>query len=178
MRVIVLACAALTLTACDSGSVPPPGQEPLRASTPQVANDEVKLRADGLVAGPEAFYYAAGQNEVVTAIAKALGEEGTEASNAECGAGPMTFVSFGQSLTINFQSGSLVGWTQSDMDEKVSVVGDLAIGLDRAAAAKVDGFAPVAEGTMGEEFSVGQIGGFIEGDKVAMLYAGKQCFFR
>jgi hypothetical protein len=136
------------------------------------------LRGDGLIAGPEAFYYAAGQREVVTAVEQALGIKGTESSNEECGAGPMSFVAFGQSLTVNFQKGSLVGWTHGEADPKVSVAGDLAIGLDRAAANDVDAFAPFAESTLGEEFSAGKLGGFIEDDKVAMLYAGKQCFFR
>ena len=143
-----------------------------------MAEDEVELRADGLVAGPEAFYYAAGQREVTMALEQALGEAGQEATNEECGVGPMTFVSFKQGLTVNFQKGSLVGWSQSDTDEKVSVVGELEVGLDRLSTAQVDGFTTISNGSMGEEFSVGRIGGFIEGDAVAILYAGKQCFFR
>ena len=94
MRRLFAITAVLALAACDSGSVPPPGQEPLRASKPQVAENEVVLRAEGLVAGPEAFYFSAGKNEVEAALTAALGEPVERSENAECGIGPMEFTEY------------------------------------------------------------------------------------
>ena len=179
MRTIALALAVITLGACDSGDVPPPGQEPLRASTPQVAADEVVLRGEGLVAGAEAFYFAAGENEVRTALAGVLGKAESDASNDECGAGPMTFVGYPGRLTVNFQDGRLVGWTLFEGGDRISVESDIQVGTPSDTAVEVDGFTRVDDSTLGEEFSIGpNIGGFIEADKVSMLYAGTQCFFR
>ncbi len=49
----------------------------------------------------------------------------------------------------------------------------------RAIVEAAPGFAKVEASTLGEEFALGQnIGGFIAGDKVEMLYGGTQCFFR
>ncbi len=179
MRVVIIAAAALTLAACDSGEVPAPGQEPLRPSTPQVAADEIELRADGLVAGPEAFYFAAGQKEVESAVEKVLGIAPDRSTNAECGAGPIQLTRFGDDLALNFQDGSLVGWTAYAADDSVQIVGDVQVGTARADASQAKGFKPFTESTLGEEFSLGdRIGGIVEDDAVSLMYAGTQCFFR
>ncbi|MEO1488676.1 MAG: aspartate-semialdehyde dehydrogenase [Pseudomonadota bacterium] len=177
---------ALALTACDSSGVPPPGQEPLRASSPQVEMDAVELRRDGLVAGPEAFYFAAGQNEVETALTSTLGEVLERSDNQECGGGPLEFVRFQGGLAVHFQRGSLVGWNISLPDEaseavaqRVQVVGDVQVGTSKADAIEADGFRLLPDSTLGEEFTLGDaMGGFMQDARVTMLYAGAQCFFR
>ncbi|MDY7099088.1 MAG: aspartate-semialdehyde dehydrogenase [Pseudomonadota bacterium] len=183
MRAILAGMACLAIAACDSGGVPPPGQEPLRASAPQVEADAVELRADGLVAGTEAFYFAAGQREVETALTAVLGEPETTTQNKECGAGPLSFTAFPGGLSVHFQNGSLAGWNVSTPDQPIEsdikVVGDVQIGTQRSDAQEADGFAMLEGSTLGEEFSLGdRMGGFIEGDTVTMLYSGTQCFFR
>ena len=177
MRGLLVVTGSLLLVACDNG-VPPPGQEPLRESSPQVAVNEVELRRDGLVAGAEAFYFAAGENEVTAALSRAIGEPEGQSTNEECGAGPMSIAVFPGGLRVNFQRGSLVGWTQLEPSETISVVGDVQVGSDREVASGADSYAAIEGSTLGEEFSLGQIGGLIEEDKVSILYAGKQCFFR
>jgi len=174
--VVVGACA---LAACDSNSVPPPGQEPLRASTPQAAEDEVVLRAQGLIAGPEAFYFSAGQNEVETALTAVLGEPVDRSENPECGTGAMAFTEYPGGFIVNFQAGNLVGWNTSDKLGATRLVGDVQVGSTRAEAEKADGFTAIPASTLGDEFALGNsMGGFFEGDNVVMLYAGAQCFFR
>ncbi len=179
MRGSIILAAALALASCDSGEVPPPGQEPLRSSTPQVAADEVELRADGLAAGSEAFYFAAGQAEVEAAVEQVLGVAPERTTNEECGAGPMQLTRFGDDLTLNFQNGSIVGWTAYAADDDIKVVGNVQVGTVRAEAVQAKGFKPLPESTLGEEFSLGdRIGGIIDGDAVSLMYSGTQCFFR
>jgi hypothetical protein len=188
MRLALLMLAgALALTGCDSGKVPSPaerqqGTVPLQA----VAAKVVELRGQGLSAGPEAFFFAAGQAEAEAALTRALGAPLRKGDNPECGAGPIAFTDFAGGLTAHFQDGRLVGWNwhlarDGDLPGSgtVKLAGDVQLGSARTAVQAAPGYAPVEGSTLGEEFALGeQIGGFVEGDKVAMLYAGTQCFFR
>jgi hypothetical protein len=185
--VILAAAAALALTGCDSGEVPSP-TERLQGEVPPkaVAANVVELRGEGLSAGPEAFFFAAGQTEVEAALAKALGPVLRTGSLAECGAGPMTFTDFAGGLTAHFQEQRLVGWNwhlaqDGDLPGSgtVNLAGDIQLGSPRTALVAASGFALVEGSTLGEEFALGSnIGGFVKADKVEMLYAGTQCFFR
>ncbi|MEO1730681.1 MAG: aspartate-semialdehyde dehydrogenase [Pseudomonadota bacterium] len=179
MRVALIAAAILALAACDSGSVPPPGQEPLRSSTPQVAEDEVELRGQGLVAGTEAFYFAAGRNEIESATTPILGEPIDVSENFECGSGEMQFTEYSNGLILNFQRGNLVGWNSRDGSGASRAVGDVQVGMLLGDAMAVPGFQLIEDSTLGAEFTLGNaMGGFLEDGKVVMLYAGAQCFFR
>ena len=179
--------AALALTACDSGEVPSPAERQQgEAVQAPVAANVVELRAEGLAAGAEAFYFAAGQKEVEAALARALGPVLRSGENPECGAGTVAYADFAGGLTVHFQEGRLVGWNwrmAQDGDPAASgtlrLAGDVQVGTPRAEAEAAPGFAKVEGSTLGEEFALGaKIGGFIEGDKVSMLYAGIQCFAR
>jgi hypothetical protein len=188
MRASFLALAgALALAGCDSGDVPSPAERQQGEPAPaQVAANAVELRGDGLSAGAEAFYFAAGQQEVETALGTALGKPLRSGENAECGAGPITFTDFAGGLTAHFQQGRLVGWTwhaPQDGDApaigSVKLPGTVQVGSARAVIEAAPGFSKVEGSTLGEEFALGSnIGGFIKGDVVEMLYAGTQCFFR
>jgi hypothetical protein len=187
LRALLALAGALVLAGCDSGAVPSPSEREAGLSGQQpVAADVVELRAQGLVAGPEAFYFAAGQKEVETALARVLGAPLRSGSNPECGAGPVHFTDFPGGLTAHFQQGRLVGWNwhlAQDGDTPargtVKLAGTVQLGMARSLVEAAPGFAPVAGSTLGEEFALGEaIGGFIAGDAVEMLYAGTQCFFR
>lgn len=175
---------AVALTSCDSGQVPSPADR-LAGDVPLDVVDEglVALHGQGLVAGAESFYFAAGQNEVETAITTVLGEAGTTNTIEECGAGPMSMTSFPGELTVNFQEGSLVGWNLGTAPEgegvKIEVDSDAAIGMSVENLAKATGYAPIEGSTLGEEFALSNtMGGFVDKGAVSMLYAGTQCFFR
>ncbi len=180
MRATALVITLLALASCDSGEVPTPTEAAqLRPSSPQIAANEVVLRGEGLTAGSEAFYFAAGEAEVRAALTSALGNPESEGPNEECGAGPMLFVNYPGELTVNFQEGRLIGWNLSESGEQIRVEGDVQVGTSADEAETASGFATMTESTLGDEFSVGQhIGGFIEEGSVEMLYAGTQCFFR
>lgn len=185
---LALGCAlALALAGCDSGTVPSPAERQHAQAAPRaVAANEVELHGEGLSAGAEAFYFAAGQKEVETGIAAALGAPLRTGSNSECGAGPITFTDFAGGLTVHFQQGRLVGWNWHQVQDgdapaigTVRLSGKVQVGSPRAVVAAAPGFAPVDGSTLGEEFALGgRIGGFIAGEAVEMLYAGTQCFFR
>ena len=185
----VAACVAAfaVLAACDSGTVPNPAEAERPPSGAVVAANEVDLRGDGLAAGPEAFYFAAGRSEVEQAVARALGTPTGRSSNAECGAGTLDFTDFPGGFAVHFKDDRLVGWNWrllQDGDESAQGVlrlssSDVKVGSTRSLAEQAQGFAPITASTLGEEFSIGSsVGGFIENDAVAMLYAGTQCFFR
>lgn len=179
MRRGLIVFGVIALAACGDSGVPPPGQEPLRASAPQVAENEVVLRGQGLIAGAEGFYFSAGRNEVEAALAPILGEPTERSANAECGAGAMEFTEYPGGFIVNFQRGNLVGWNSTDTKGSTRVVGDVQIGTLREAAQDADGFAVIEDSTVGDEFALGDtMGGFFEDDRVVMLYAGTQCFFR
>ena len=187
MRIAALGLALIGLAACDSGQVPPPSQQQeLRAPSPSVEANAVELRGDGLSAGTEAFYFAAGKSEVEMALAKVLGEASNSGENLECGAGPMQYTDFPGGVTANFQDGSLVGWIwrmpqdgDAVSDIEISIPGEVQLGTSAAEAEAANGFDLIEDSTLDGEFSLGdKMGGFVEGEEVSMLYAGVQCFFR
>lgn len=188
MRLAFLALTgALALAGCDSGTVPSPVERQAgEAVSSPIAANAVELRPQGLAAGAEAFFFAAGQKEVETALAKSLGPVLRTGSHNECGAGRITFTDFAGGLTVHFQEGRMVGWNwhlAQDGDTPptgtVKLAGDVQVGSARELVEAAPGFTMVEGSTLGEEFALGEaIGGFVAADKVEMLYAGTQCFFR
>ena len=178
----VIGLGALALAGCDSGGVPSPADR-LAGETSQGADavnlDLVTLRSDGLTAGSESFYFAAGRAEVAATLTRILGEPVESAEMRECGAGPIDMDRFAGGLIVNFQNGYLAGWNLDQSGEQIAIIGDVAIGTERAAVTAAPGFSAIEASTLGEEFVLGNsLGGFLAQDKVSMLYAGTQCFFR
>lgn len=183
MRIWVIGLAALGLAACDSGEVPSPAQQmenPVSADMGEAVDPSlVTLNGSGLTAGPEAFYFAAGQSEVEASLARALGKPGEVMELGECGAGPMESATYADSLTVNFQNGALVGWFLREGAANIVVSDGLGIGTAQADVEAMAGFAMIDGSTLGEEFVLGdELAGFFEEGAVAMLYAGTQCFLR
>lgn len=180
MRSWIIALSALWLAACGSGPAPTPDGAGTAAES-EVDASLVTLKGDGLDAGAEAFYFAAGQTEVTAALTRVLGDPQETMDMDECGAGPMQSASFSDGLVVNFQDDKLVGWFLRSADEQIVLNESLGIGLPRTDLEALEGYAIDPESTLGEEFyneSTG-IGGFIgEDGKVSELYAGTQCFFR
>lgn len=187
LRLSLALATALCLAACDSGNVPTPTeQQTLRPPSAEAEAGVVALNGEGLSAGPEAFYFAAGKVEVETALTGVLGEPTGSGINRECGAGVMEFTDYAGGLTVSFMDGSMVGWFwrlpldgDPPAQAEIALVGDLQLGAPQAEAEAADGFDLIEESTLEGEFSLGdKIGGFLEGEEVSMLYAGTQCFFR
>ena len=111
-------------------------------------------------------------------VGRALGKGGTRSRNAECGAGPMEFSKV-DGLTLNFQDGKFVGWTV-EAPSSLSTMDGIAIGKTRGEIEDTRTLTMVDDSTLGQEFTTGGIGGFLDGEggTVNMLFAGTQCFFR
>ncbi len=181
MRLVLIGVAAISLAACDSGTVPSPAdrQSGQLTNMTEIDPNLVSLNRDGLTAGSESFFFAAGQSEVNAAVARALGKASESGEIKECGAGPMEYSSYAGGLTVNFQDGSLVGWFLDEEAESITVPGGYGIGTPRAEIEAIDGFTMIEDSTLGEEFIIsGQVAGFLKEDALSMLYAGTQCFFR
>jgi hypothetical protein len=187
MRFAILAITVLALTGCDSGEVPNPAQADRAGPAATVEENVVDLRVDGIAAGTEAFYFAAGRTEVEAALARTLGAAMNSGTNDECGAGPVEYTDFPGGLAVHFQQGRLVGWNwrlpqDGDVRPQGTIRlsgGAVQLGSARMVAEQTAGFARIDASTLGEEFALGpSIGGFIENDAVSMLYAGTQCFMR
>jgi hypothetical protein len=190
MRFVLPVLAALALTACDSGEVPSPAERQAGdagSDRAAISSGIVDLRGDGLSAGAEAFYFAAGRSEVEGALARALGAATGSGTNTECGAGKVDFTDFPGGLAAHFQQGRLVGWNwrlPQDGDAAPTGAvrlagGDIALATARSVVERSSGFAALNTSMLGDEFALGNaVGGFFTGDQVSMLYAGTQCFMR
>ncbi|MEQ8411484.1 MAG: aspartate-semialdehyde dehydrogenase [Erythrobacter sp.] len=185
MRKALPFAAVLALAACDSGGDPSEGARKTGPDADSIVEDAVRLEGEGLAVGGEAFRFNAGRNEVETALAKALGEPVRRATNTDCEAGAVDFTDYEGGLTLHFTEGQLVGWNwhlpyegDAPIAEEVAVAGDVALGIAAGAMRDMEGFEMLADSTLGREFRLGAIGGFIEADEVATLFAGTQCFIR
>ncbi|MEM7664243.1 MAG: aspartate-semialdehyde dehydrogenase [Pseudomonadota bacterium] len=180
MRLLILPMAALALVSCDSGEVPSPTeQQTLRPPSAQIAGNEILLRRDGLVAGAEAFYFAAGQSEVEAALARAVGPSTLSIELNGCSADTIESVRFAEKLSVNFRDGRLIGWYNADASETIRLDGDVQVGMSRDEAEQVPALSIIGDNKLGTEFSLGdEIGGFFDDGAVYLLYAGTQCFER
>ena len=184
MRSLWVGLLALALVACDSGQVPSPADRLAGDIRVDVVDEGlVVLNGEGLVAGAESFFFAAGQNEVEAALTNVIGEPLGRNQNDECGAGPMAMTSYSGVLTVNFQDGSLVGWNIGSAPdgetEKIKVDADVTIGMPAEELASATGYTPIEDSTLGKEFALSNtMGGFVDNGAVTMLYSGTQCFFR
>lgn len=200
-RTILLAC--LLLAACGSAEdapeqaattgAPVTAEEPVAASDPAAepssdtgttieapvpALDGEGLRMVAPSGSTRLLAFGMGRTLVENAVARALGQGGTKSRIGECGAGPMEFSKLG-GLKLNFQNDKFIGWSLQPPATLTTIDG-IGIGRTKAEIENSRTLAMVEGSTLGEEFSIGGIGGFLDGEggTVSMLYAGTQCFFR
>jgi hypothetical protein len=192
MRFAMIGAAALALAACSGREETAESSELALQETANLPADPagvVRLRGDGLeVTGPLGTMLSFGSpRETVEAeLAKALGEARDAGTNEECGAGPVAFTEYRGGLTLNFQNGTLAGWSLGEGDGQSADIAtaegiDLASSeAELAAAYEVE---MIADSTLGEEFTTpAGIFGFLTGEEaqkeVESLHAGTNCFFR
>jgi hypothetical protein len=180
VRYAFVALVALcSLTACGTEPAPPAGAEASATSAEIATGAAVILGGGGLMTGGKALAFSTDRAEAEAALSAVLGQPDSREENGECGAGPMQFTQYPGGLTANFQDERLVGWYFDTANPKVALENGITVGTERARIAASPEFMLIPESTLGEEFALGDaVGGFIEGDKVASLYAGVNCFFR
>lgn len=168
-----LILGSLALAACSN--------EPVQTESGAAATSgqTIVLGGGGFSAGGKTIAFSAERSDTEAALSAVLGQPEAREENGECGAGPMQFTQYPGGLTANFQDERLVGWYFDTANPKVALENGITVGTERARIAASPEFMLIPESTLGEEFALGEaVGGFIEGDKVASLYAGVNCFFR
>lgn len=192
---------ALVLTGCASDSPETSGDSALADPAPTV-----EAAPDAPADAPPEATLALAMNglgladfgttmeEAVAAVAALQGNPADTGENPECGAGPLTFASWGNGLTLYGSEGAFVGWFLSDgpVMTDLATPDDLALGSTRAdldAATTAD----VSESTIGTEFyavasggdpatSETGLSGLLTGDgpdaEIEAMWAGTTCIFR
>lgn len=198
MRRSVLIVAAALLGCSESGAAPSPqavaprpslprpeyGNAPPRveAQAPLVALDGEGLRLVSRETGaarPLPFGTSAGQ--VIEAASDSLGEVAEHGTNAECGEGPLRFVTLKAGLTLFFQQDRFTGWSARSGDA-LSTMDGLKVGLSRKDLGRLGSRPTFTRSTLGEEFLSAGVSGLMSGrgpgGVVQTLWAGTACVFR
>lgn len=182
----------LALAACSSDPAPAPtGSEVTEAPaasatpTPAAATPELAIEGEGLrLFNPETgsarpIPFGTSWDEVRTA----LSFRGDPRSGVmeECGAGPLDYVKWEDSLTLYGQDGKFTGWFA---DTGANGVIATASGIGPASTRKAleDAYSiKVFESTLGTEFSSGDLSGLLSNDRpdaiITAMWAGTSCNF-
>ena len=171
-RNLALLAVALVLTACAEVATPLSDDRAI----------DIQLAADGLrLAGSDQrIDFGRSQAGVIAAVSKLLdARPANRVRNNECGAGPITTVSYGAGLDLLFLKGVFRGWASKDAT--LVATNGFSTLLNRSILndAGVHGFQQTSLGT---EFSDVGISGILDGAgpnaRVTLLWAGVNCFFR
>lgn len=198
-RPLLLLSASLALAACRGEAPPTPAPsaaptagvaaetvEPTTAAPVTVAEPALAIEGEGL----RLFDPATGSARPLPfgmaweRVQEALAYRGKPATgrNEECGAGPLDYAQWEDSLTLYGQGGQFVGWfIDSRAEGRISTAAGVGPGTTRqdleAAYA-----AEVFESTLGTEFAAGNLSGVLDSphpdSPVSALWAGTSCNFR
>ncbi len=187
-----LAAPALLL-ACRGET--PPEPQPTRAASPTVAAPTASpaaaapglaIESEGLrlfdPATGSARPLAFGTQWERTLAALAFRGAPETGRNEECGAGPLDYARWPDSLTLYGQDGKFVGWfVDQGAEGKVSTASGVGPGTTRQ---DLEGAyaAEVFESTLGTEFAAGDLYGLLDSphpdSPVTAMWAGTSCNFR
>lgn len=201
-RFALAAVVALGLAACsppaerpaDAPAAPavvePAAGEPAAATGVPYAPTEALLAADS-VTFPNPGGRGTGLNvalgrpqaEVVAALTRFRGAAPTLSENSECGAGPMTFADWGDGLSLNFQDGTLVGWSANDEAPRAfATLTGIGVGSPLIDVRTAHPGVRIETASLGPEFAIDGVHGVASGtgpvDRVTHLWAGLSCNFR
>lgn len=189
-RLALAAIAPALLLACSKQPAPAPSPTvvaspastpaPTPAATPALAIEGEGLRLFDPESGsarPLSFGTPLAQ------VQAALAFRGTPRSGRmeECGAGPLDYVKWEDSLTLYGQDGAFMGWFAEKGVGALSTASGIAIGSTRKQLESAYS-AEVFQSTLGTEFLAGDLGGLLDGEgkdaKITHLWAGVSCNFR
>ncbi len=186
MRQIVLVAAALLAVAACSEPATPPQDAPTPAETPAAPPTEAVLEGDGFTPaqpnGGTALKLAFGMAEAD--VSRFLtGLYGREPTRDGCADTDLVVLDWGNGVDFLFENGALVGWYASEgAPEGFSTLSNIHVGSTLAEVRAADPAVEVREDTVGPEFSLGDVHGFLSGTgedaRVTALYAGRACIFR
>lgn len=193
MRSGLLLALPLLLVACDRGGTP--AEDGVTAVDPEATQrprtnplierfDDVKIVVDANGLGAyqgEPLRFGAPRDAVDAVAAEAFGRSGETSRNAECGAGPMEFNSYGP-LQIAYQDGSFAGWFLR-VGKGVVTSDGIRPGVSTLESLKAERQVRELDTTLEGEFEYttadfGTIRGFANDGRITALQAGVSCFFR
>jgi hypothetical protein len=201
LRFALVSLAALGLVACSPPAEPPadapaaPVADPAAPAAPAPASAPY-APSEALLAGDSVTFpnpsgrgtgmtlaFGRPQADIVSDVTLFRGAAPTISENSECGAGPVTFASWGDGLSLLFQQGALVGWSADDETPRgfttLTGIGvGSTVGQLRAAHPGVE----LTTDSLGPEFSADDVHGLASGTgpnaTVTHLWAGVSCHFR
>ena len=191
MRMVILTASVLALAACSQpAEAPAPADAPAATDAAQPASFDASagglLEADGLTpalpAGGTALKIPFGWTEAqVTEFLNGFWSRAPE--RGECADLGLTTLTYGADLDLLFEGGRFAGYyAGEDAPETFSTIGDIHVGSTLAEIRAANPEVQVTEGSVGPEFGVGEVFGFLSGTgddaRVTGLYAGRACIFR
>jgi len=128
-----------------------------------------------------AFGSPAGQ--VIDAVSAAVGTVQSRGINADCGAGPVEFVSFDGGLSLVMQHTKFVGWSARKGRASATLTTMTGVGVGSTRAALDSSYtAAVLRTTLGTEFSAGGLQGVLASASpsasITDMWAGTSCVAR
>lgn len=191
-RTALAFAAVAALTACNRAEQPaaaepsaPAVEAAAPAETPAPAQAGLAIEGEGLrifdaSGAARAIPFGTPQATALAAVAASVGGAAPEVTtNEECGAGPIQFAQFSNSVQLLFQGGTFQGWFLREPG--LTTVNGIGVGSTRAALNEAFTVEMVPDSTLGFEFTAGELGGFLTADGAAgtveSLYAGLTCFF-
>ena len=120
----------------------------------------------------------------IAAISSALGEPTEATQNSECGAGPMSFITWSNGLTMNAIQERFVGWTVRPNTESANLTTVDGIGLGKTLTDLEANYSvEVIESTLGTEFMASDsLFGLLSANEpdgvITNLWSGIACNFR
>ncbi|MEA5466697.1 hypothetical protein [Leptothoe sp. PORK10 BA2] len=118
------------------------------------------------------------------AISASLGEPTDTTENSECGAGPMSFITWSNGFTINVKDDQFVGWTVRLDTESANLTTVDGIGLGSTLADLEENYdVGVIESSLGTEFDASNsLFGLLDANEpngvITDLWSGVTCIFR
>ena len=158
------------------GAEAPPAASPTPAVARIVALDPEGLRlVDRQSGATAALAFGQPAEPVVAGVSAAQGKAPSQrGTNGECGAGPLDFAAWDDGLTLWFQNGTFVGWATNRRGP--TLMSGVGVGSSRADLEGAHAI-EVRQGSLGTEFSAGDLHGVLANDRVANLWAGVSCNF-
>lgn len=156
-------------------------------SEQEAGMSSVELTAGGLTTGSRGLHHsnivAFGQtrDQVVSQISDVLGAPTGRSRNAECPSGAVDTVQF-RDLNLNFDASGFAGWVIDGSNPALESYHGLKVGITRGSIDADSDVSVQADGTLGPEISVNDIGVLLDGTgqnaRVTTLFSGVTCFAR
>lgn len=178
------------LSATESPVAPAPAPTESSQPTTPTATQKIALDSEGLrFVDPDSgstrpLPFGTEIEQTVKAVTNQLGEPRDRSVNPECGAGPLTFVSWANGLNLLFAENQFVGWSVNDrvaIANQLTTMAGVGIGSTRAELSEAYN-ATFQETSLGYEFTADDLYGILSSSapnaQITALWAGTSCNFR